>query len=233
MGKRLTKEEFINRSNIIHNNRYDYVLVDYKNNSTKIKIKCPSHGIFEQIPQDHLKGCGCSNCKNVKRLTKEEFINRSNIIHDNKYDYSLVEYKNSSTKVKIICPIHGMFEQIPSKHLIKQGCPKCKKSKGEKYINNLLKENNINFEIQKSFKNCKNIKTLQFDFYLPEYNICIEFDGEQHYKSVKYFGGERELEIIQKRDKIKNEFCKNNNIKLIRITYKDDINEIINTNFKK
>ena len=77
----------------------------------------------------------------------------------------------------------------------------------------------------KRFKQCKNKRQLPFDFYLPDYNICIEFDGRQHYKSIEYFGGEKHLEYVQYNDKIKTEYCLNNNINLIRIKYDENINK--------
>jgi hypothetical protein len=122
---RKTREEFISECSKIHNHKYDYSLVKYKNNKTKVKIICPTHGIFEQRADMHLQGYGCDRCSGTFSLTTKDFIDRSKIIHNNKYDYSLVNYKNCSTKIKIICPIHGVFEQTPTYHLTKRGCPKC------------------------------------------------------------------------------------------------------------
>lgn len=163
-----------------------------------------------------------------KTKTTDQFIDDSVIIHGNKYDYSLVEYKNISIKVKIICKEHGIFEQTPSKHInSKQGCPFCNESKGENEIKMFLQNNNILFERQKTFNNCKNIKKLKFDFYLPKYNTCIEYDGEQHFNSIKYFGGDYRLKYIKINDRIKDKFCIENNIKLIRISYNQDINYML------
>ena len=129
-----TTEQFIIDAKKIHNNKYDYSLVDYINNKSKVKIICPTHGEFEQIPYSHLRGSGCPKCKGDKQRilcqsNKEEFTNKADKIHSNKYDYSLVDYKNAHTKVKIICPIHGEFEQKPTHHLSGKGCPKCKGDK--------------------------------------------------------------------------------------------------------
>ena len=82
-----------------------------------------------------------------------------------------------------------------------------------------LKNKNIGFVDQKIFENCKNIKHLKFDFYLPRYNICIEYDGKQHFESIKFFGGEKTYKYMEINDKIKNIYCKNNNIRLLRIKY--------------
>ena len=118
------KEKFIKESNIKHNNKYDYSLVEYKNNKTKVKIICQEHGIFEQRPDQHLYH-GCVKCAGKIKKDKESFIKESMLIHGNKYDYSLVDYKNNKNKVKIICQEHGIFEQIPASHLKGHGCEKC------------------------------------------------------------------------------------------------------------
>jgi len=118
--------DFINESNIIHNHKYDYSLVEYKINREKVKIICSIHGIFEQTPSNHLNGKGCVYCGGTSKLDTNLFIHKSKMIHGDKYDYSLVDYENTQTKVKIICSIHGIFEQLPNNHLSKeQGCYKC------------------------------------------------------------------------------------------------------------
>jgi hypothetical protein len=122
-------KKFIEKSIKIHGDKYDYFLVNYKNNKTKVKIICPIHGVFEQTPNKHLSKHGCSKCNKKYKPTTKEFIEKSIKIHGDKYDYSLVNYKNNKTKVKIICPIHGVFEQTPSNHInMGQKCPKCSKN---------------------------------------------------------------------------------------------------------
>jgi hypothetical protein len=118
-------DTFIYKSNNIHNSKYDYSTVEYLNAKTKVKIICPEHGEFEQLPFSHLKGHGCPNCSNNKKLTINDFIIKSSNKHNNKYDYSKVKYLNNSTNVVIICPEHGEFEQLPTHHLSGNGCPKC------------------------------------------------------------------------------------------------------------
>jgi len=220
-------KNFIKKSNKIHQNKYDYSLTNYVNQHTKVKIICPIHGVFEQIASNHTyMKHGCPKCHFDKvRQTDEEFIEKSKNIHGDKYDYSIIKYINAHTKIKIICKKHGIFEQSPSNHLSGQGCPICYESKGEKTITKLLNEINIKFIKQKKFQNCKNIRQLPFDFYLPEYNTCIEFDGEQHFRSIEKYGGENGLKNRQNNDKIKTNFCQNNNIKLLRIKFdeKDNI----------
>ena len=136
MSLKLTTNEFIRRSIETHGNKYDYSLVVYINQKTKVSIICPKHGIFKQLPDNHYnKGNNCPKCYNDnEKLTKDIFIQQSKIIHNNKYNYSLVtEFTRKSLKVKIICPVHGVFEQTPRIHLEQQSeCPKCAVSK--KYL---------------------------------------------------------------------------------------------------
>lgn len=146
------------------------------------------------------------------------FIDESKKIHGIFYDYSLVNYKNTNEKIKIICPIHGEFEQRPKHHYNGSGCPICRESKGERDVRKSLEEKNISFIKQYRFPDCKDKRTLPFDFYLPELNTCIEYDGEQHFKSKEQWGGESGFIDRQRKDEIKNEYCIKNNIKLIRLS---------------
>ena len=122
MVRRHTKEDFIKIAREKHGSKYDYSKVEYKNNRTKVIIICPRHGEFYQIPICHKKG-GCIEC-GKKPMKLEKYIERVNIKHNNKYDYSKVEYKNAGTKIIIICPIHGEFKQRAMSHLL-YGCNKC------------------------------------------------------------------------------------------------------------
>ena len=123
---RMTLNEFIIKANKQHNFKFDYSLVEYKNNSTKVKIICPIHGIFEQTPAEHLKAKDCTICSGRCRDEKD-FIHKANYIHNSIYDYTKCTYINASTKVVITCPVHGEFEQTPNSHLRKSGCPDCAK----------------------------------------------------------------------------------------------------------
>ena len=105
----------------------------------QLSIICPKHGIFWQKPNSHLNGSGCPKCFGIEKLTIDEFIKRSRKVHGEKYDYSQVNYVNAHTKVNIICPIHGVFQQTPSSYwYLQQGCPICayakQTSKGEKEV---------------------------------------------------------------------------------------------------
>ena len=128
-NKKLTIQEFINKSKKIHNNKYDYSGVKYCNNKTKVKIVCKKHGEFRQIPSVHFNGGDCPECSGVKRITNREFIEHAKQIHGNKYDYSKTNHKNDKTKVIIICRKHGKFEQFPTNHLGGSGCCGCSRTK--------------------------------------------------------------------------------------------------------
>lgn len=135
MIEKLNKNNFIRLAREVHGDKYNYDKSIYVKAKDKVIITCPIHGEFEQRPQDHiLKGCGCPKCKVEKIIqthsyTKEQFLTLANKVHNNKYDYSQMHYVNYSTKIKIICPIHGEFYQNPRDHLYTTGCPKCGKEK--------------------------------------------------------------------------------------------------------
>jgi len=224
-GLNMTNQEFLKQSKIIHNDNYSYENTKFISKKNNVIIKCKIHGYFEQNPYLHLKGHGCPKCAGCKISNKEEFVEKSNKIHNNKYDYSLVNYKNAITHVKISCKKHGVFEQTPNKHLSGKGCPICCESKGERKIRLFLKKQNIEFISEKKFDGCEYKKQLRFDFYLPNKNCCIEFDGEQHYQLYKFEKTTEKLEIRKKRDQIKNIYCQENNIKLHRIKYNDNLIE--------
>jgi len=227
MSKKYNTEEFISKCESVHNNVYDYSDTKYINSHTKIRINCNEHGIFNLRAGDHLFGYGCPKCNNMYLNTKK-FIEKANLIHGDEYDYSLVNYLNAKTKIIIVCRKHGEFSQRTGDHLSGSGCPQCTSSKGELIIEKFLIENNIIFERERIFDKCRGVKrTLPFDFYLPQHNQLIEFDGEQHFKNIKYWGGIDKLKIQQKNDLIKNSFAKKMNINLLRIKF-DEINNINN-----
>lgn len=289
-GRKNSKETFTIKANKIHKNRYDYSLVEYTKGKEKIKIICSIHGVFEQVAEAHLDKNGCPTCFGTPKRTNEKFIKEANDVHKYKYDYSLVKYIDNSTEVKIICPKHGVFGRHPYSHInLKSGCGKCNniryngaeeyfdlvkkiydnfytydyssfknanehisitcpihgifymsvrghlnghvcpscrdKSSGEKEVENFLIKKQIKYIFQKRFNDCKNVNTLSFDFYLPELNLCIEYDGKQHYEPIDFYGGDKALKLYKKRDRIKTKYCKNNSINLLRIKYNENVIE--------
>ncbi len=233
-SKKRMDNKFIERSIKKFNNKFDYSLVEYKNNATNIILKCNIHGIFSITPSIHLKSkTGCPKCSTyntsqLQKLDVNSLIEKFKDIHNDKYEYHMIKYKNNKEKIEIICKKHGIFKQSAKQHLRGQGCPNCIISTGEFKIKNLLLNNNIKFKQQYCFDDCKFVNKLKFDFYLPTYNICIEFDGIQHYYPLIIFGGEKEFNKQIIKDNIKNQYCKTNNINLYRIKYNDNIEEKIN-----
>lgn len=225
--KKYSNEEFANKAIQIHGEKYNYSLVDYVNTEKKVKIKCLTcNEIFLQRPHNHLGGQGCPNCSYKSKFKNtNDFILKAKQIHGEKYIYDLVDYQHHRQKVKIKCnKCNQIFEQKPHNHLSGQGCPKCNESKGEIKVAQHMTEKNIRFIPQKTFQTLRNIKLLKCDFYLEDLNLLIEYDGEYHYKPVRGSTPEQKqknLEDVQRRDKIKDEWARKNNIPLLRIPYWD------------
>lgn len=220
---------FIENSIKKHGYKYDYSETVYESRYKKVRIKYKNH-VYEQTPDDHLRGCQPE--EKIKKKTTDQFIQESKLIHgDNKYDYSLVEYKDKFTKVKII--YEGNIYSILPRYHLKYGVI-LNKSKGETIIKSELISKNIEFLQQYSFSKCKSKKKLRFDFYLPKYNACIEYDGIQHHKPIDYFGGKDSYLKQLDNDNIKNRFCEENGIVLIRIPYfkMNEVGRIISSTFQ-
>lgn len=124
--KKLTTEEFIERAKAKHGDRYSYERCEYVNARTPVTVTCHVHGDFEQNANDHRTGYGCPKCGGTGRLNTREVIERFKLVHGEKYDYSRVQYVRATQKVDIICPVHGVFEQIAHSHMDGNGCPACR-----------------------------------------------------------------------------------------------------------
>ena len=207
MGKKLTLNEFIEKANIIHDYKYDYSKVNYINIHTKVCIICPEHGEFLQTPSNHLSGRKCQKCATVEvhkkqRKSYEEFIKTSNIIHNNTYDYSKVNYINNHTKICIICPEHGEFWQTPLNHTQGKGCPFCSGTK--KLTTDVF--------IQKA----NNIHSGKYDYSKVEYiksnrKVCIicPIHGEFWQTPNSHLGGNGCSKCSKKKKYTTEEFIKN------------------------
>lgn len=226
--------EFIKKCNSKFGDKFTYPNLFYFNNSTKIEIICPIHGSFYMTPQHHLNSnTGCPKCsieklKDKYIFSQKTFIERAKRAHGDKYSYEKSIYNGMLNPITITCPKHGDFQQLPINHIKGQGCRNCKNSIGEERISNFLKENNIKYKKEYCVKNeyiFSNRKKLFIDFYLPQYNTMIEFNGEQHYHAYTLFGGEKQLEEQKERDNAVRYYCKNHKIKLIEIPY-TEINNI-------
>jgi hypothetical protein len=225
LRRKKTKEEFVRRAILIHQDKYDYGNFVYYGATTESEIFCKKHQTyFLQSPNRHLQGHGCPACGlekigDLKRKTLEQFIEDARKVHGDKYDYSLVEYVDSFTPVKIICPLHGIFEIRPSNHSNQnQGCSVCGTGKSARKVFEAL-SSFTEVITEYSFEGCRDKDLLKFDFFLPKYNTVVEYQGEQHYIVIDCWGGKEGLKDRQRKDQIKRDFCKKNNIREIEIPY--------------
>lgn len=222
-------------------NKYDYSKVQYKSAHEKVCIICPEHGEFWQTPANHLYGQGCQKCSYLqmrkdRQWSKEYFIEKAISVHGNRYDYSKVNYVNQNTKIEIVCPEHGSFYQIPSSHLRGSGCPICMCSHGERAISDYLDTNTIEYIREYNIEapiELRKTGICRIDFYIPKYNLFIEYNGIQHYQAHEYFGGEEGLQKQIKRDDYVRQYAKQHNFNLLEIKYTDNINSVLNTYFDK
>jgi len=215
---KMSKTDFIKKSQNVHGDKYDYSKVDYVNYHTKVCIICPEHGEFWQTPSKHIsrkfgcRKCGMLNKPQCQPMNTEYFIKKAQEVHGNKYNYSKVNYKNTHKNIKIVCPIHGEFEQLPSNHLrFNRGCPKCNAnfSNVEKDFLKFIKKNYFG----KILVNVKNIiKPYELDVYLPDLKLSFEFNG-LYWHSELFVHKNYHLDKTLK--------CENQNIHLIHI-YEDD-----------
>ena len=223
---RRTKDDYIADIKIVNSNIE--LVGDFVNMHTPALHKCLVDNYEWFIkPTNILLGQGCPKCAGNIRKTHSQYLKEVSVVNPN--IEVIGEYVNAYTPILHRCKIDGYeWFASPTNILFGKGCPKCHESKGERKIRMWLESNNIQYIHQKPFKDCKDIKPLPFDFYLPDYNLCIEFDGEQHYKPIEYFGGEKRFEYIVKHDNIKSQYCMNNNIELLRIAYFEDVEEKLN-----
>jgi len=217
-------DEFKNEVYNLVGDEYTVLSSEYSNNKTKILIrhnKCNYE--WKTSPNAFLSNKrNCPNCNsNNTLLSTEEFKNRVYNLVGNEYTV-LGDYKNTSTKILMKHNKCNHEYEVRPRDFTKNGgnrCPICSKSKGEDKISNFLNKYNIRYEREKRFENCRYKKTLPFDFYLPDNNTIIEFDGIQHFEQGDFGPNTASLDIVRLRDSIKNEFCINNGIQLIRIPY--------------
>jgi hypothetical protein len=182
-----TVEKFIEEGNLRYDNKFDYTEVEYINAKIPVKIICPIHFDYFQVPEVHLTSThGCPKCGDEKggdknRYTLNEFIDKANLVHDYSYDYSQVMYVNNNTKVKIICPTCGIFEQLPSGHLDGHKCYKCAKnlqSDTEKFIQKSEKMFPNKFEyFCTKYVNCKT----KVDIFCKEHDKIFSKQPNNHF----------------------------------------------------
>jgi hypothetical protein len=199
-------------------------------NGNDLYLECKNNHKYKQNRRNLLANKNCNECYRNK-FNKEYILEKFTEIHGNYYKYNLDNYKSVKNKIEITCSKGHIFHQTVSNHLQGKGCPICRESIGERSISIYLDSNKIKYNRQQKFDDCKYLNQLVFDFYLPELNICIEYDGIQHFKPISIFGGSEEFEKTKIRDEIKNKYCLENSIKLYRISYEDDIKESLNLIF--
>lgn len=210
----------LNKSNFINITKIGAI-------SKPVQIKCKSCGRVKDVLQYNVIKEGkinCPNCGKFGEKTIEDFYSR---MGEKIKDYEVIEYKNYTTKALFKHTCGFIFSQLPQNFIKGRGCPKCYKkiSKGEQFIMNWLNNNNIEYEFQKKFQD---LSRKSFDFFLPKQKILIEYQGEQHYRPLPYFGGEEKFKQQIKRDLEKKEYCKRNNYTLIEIPYyESDIEKLL------
>lgn len=213
------------------------VLTAYIKTDEHVQCECLICGhIYPVLPLNLLKGRRCPQCALQKasdrlRDSHDTFLEKLAKVHSN--IRVVGKYENQNTRVECECLNCGnVWNPVPYHLLSGVGCPDCQKSHGEKLIQTYLENRSIQFESQKRFDDCRYKYTLPFDFYLPQLNMCIEYDGIQHYEAREVFGGEKGLEETQKRDQIKSDYCNQKGLRLLRIPYYADALEILRKVFE-
>lgn len=221
LRQRKSHEKFVEEVQILHPDIT--VIGKYVNANTKIEFMCSKGHIWKSAPSNLLSGCSCPFCKGekisaLKFKTHEQFLGE---VLELGIDVTVLGTYHSARE-HILCRCNKCNHEwmiTPNNLLRGFGCPKCKKSKGEQAVEEYLIAHNIVFETQKRFADCIDQRPLPFDFYLPEYNILIEYQGAQHYMATHRMGDEEKLIYRQKHDCIKRKYCKDKGINLLEIPY--------------
>ena len=229
-SQKRTPAQIIKQMKEKHLDKYSYpTFKNYTNPNQIIEILCPEHGIFKQQIIHHTNGSGCEKChdRSFNRKDLEYHVSTIPLSISKYFEYKDIFYKYGESYLRLYCNrCNKEHEQITYRCKNNDTCPNCNgsylESKGILEIKEYLRNNNIIFEKEKTFKNCINPVSgykLRFDIYIEHLDCCIEFDGIQHYKETEFFGGMDRLEQSKYRDNLKTKYCEENNIKLIRIKY--------------
>lgn len=243
-NKRVSFEEFVKRARSIHGDDYEYNQSDYIDMKTDMNMYCKKHDyIFKQTPNNHVHKTNPTKCPlcaseiviQKNRKTFDDFLVDAHKVHGENYDYKREDYVNAITKIEIFCKKCGKyFRQTPHQHLSGKGCPHCKRSLMEERISLILDKEQIIYNEQKTFDWLKYRQRQYLDFYLPDYNVAIECQGEQHFKPVDFShkkdinNAEKRFILNQKRDENKRKLCEKHNIHIYYIIYNENINKRIN-----
>ena len=217
-----TDEEFRKEIYGLVGNEYTF-LDKYVNIDTKLKVKHNKCGnTYGVSPHNFLKGKRCPYCAGLVKKTDKQFKQEIYDLVGNEYTF-LDKYINDRTKIKVrheVCC--NTYEVSPNNFIKGNRCPYCHTPKGETFISKILDNFNLNYDFQKTFDNLKDNNLLSYDFYIPDQNILIEYQGVQHYQPIDYFGGETAFKKQQKHDQMKLDYAKNHGYNLIAVPYTED-----------
>lgn len=232
--RKRTQAEFISEVDAI----YGYgvtVLGEYKDANTRVECRCNlCHQTWTPFAAHLLRGRGCPLCAHKYRSKQGKFVRNLYYVHGD--SYSIVgNFCNLSTKVEVSCKRCGKHWLVRPHNLLQgKGCPNCKKSRGETRLKKILERLQLPHEVQFTFPDCRNKRELPFDLAVLDIagqspTLLIEYDGQQHFKPVDFFGGQQEFEYRQHNDRIKDSYCKDHGIPLLRISYKqfDQIEQLV------
>jgi hypothetical protein len=230
--KKYDQDFFINSVIKKFDNIYTYDKCFFNSFREKVIITCKKHGDFETYPSYLLNGNGCKLCRNENNSHSKEYFLKKCLERHPEIDHSILEYNGVNNNIKLICKKHGVFEQNAGYYLnYSKGCKYCSETKGEKKIRIYLE--GINLKYKQQYKKYG----FTFDFYIPDYNTYIEFNGRQHYEPIEFFGGTESYNKQLSKDILKDHILEKYNIKLIKIGYwqinkVDDIlkKELVNEN---
>lgn len=215
--ERVTLDEFIARSRKLHCDKDSYDKTNYSVLQDEVTITCKVHGDYTQRANSHLAGYRCRKCHiDEYLLSKEQFVRNAKEVHGDAYDYSKVVYKGNKVPVEIDCKKHGAFWIKPNAHVASRGrCPRCAQSNGEEFVETFLLKYNFKYVRQYVIKPFR----YRYDFFLPDHNLFIEYNGLQHYKPIDFFGGEKTFLSTQERDEHKKDIVRNNKGKLLIVPH--------------
>ena len=220
---KLTTEDFINKSKQIFGEALDYSKVEYKRMDKKVILICNKCGLeFSKAPNLHLfQKQGCPRCNKKHRRTIKELIEELEAVNKD-LDYSKVEFKNIKTKITTVCKKCGKeYKALVSNILRGHTCLCSINYRGENRISQFLDKYKVNYTKHKTYDDLKKVRELSYDFYLPKYELLIEYNGEQHYEPIDFFGGMETFKIQQLHDELKKEYAEKNKINLLIIPYWD------------
>ena len=244
--KRKSLEDFIAEAKAVHGDTFDYRNFKYETTHTPGIIICsnPDHKPTPITPAHHLGGQGCSECGEEGRdrwrrssgHDTESWIAKARELHGDRYDYNQSEYTGYDCAITIKCAEHGLFVLEPAHQHIeterRRGCGECatRESTHSMAIGQWLTEKGYNFIKEWSHPECRDVKVLRFDYFLPDFNACIEYDGEQHFRLGPWGHDEEDIQFRfikgRRRDAIKSLWCIDNSVRLVRVTSKTKLKKI-------